>query len=329
MIYFLQLFAAVLLDALVGDPLWSPHPVKAIGRVCTWSEAVWRALCSNMYLAGFLTVMTVLFATGAAVSLVLFAAASISPAVEGAVAVILLYTTVAARDLLRHSNEVYVQLMQQSSLENGRRAVARIVGRDTENLDRDGICRATIETVAENMVDGITAPLFFAVLAGCLAPALHLAPISCSVFGAFMYKAVNTMDSMIAYKNDRYIQFGRVAARLDDAVNFLPARISGACLLVAAFFLRLDYRKAATVFLRDRKKHSSPNAGHTEAAAAGALNVRLGGPSFYFKSIVDKPYIGDSAAEPVPEDIKRVNILVMVGALIFLILLIGLRMLLT
>jgi len=327
MIYSLQLLGALLLDALIGDPPWYPHPVRTMGLVCSWSEKVWRAICSNMYLAGFLTVMTVLCATGAAVSLVLFIGSSLSPLAESAVAVVLLYTTVAARDLLRHSNDVYVQLMQ-GSLENGRTAVARIVGRDTENLDRDGICRATIETVAENMVDGITAPLFFAVFAGCFAPILHLAPISCSVFGAFMYKAVNTMDSMIAYKNDRYIQFGRVAARLDDVLNFLPARISGVCLIVAAIFLRLDYRNAARVFLRDRRKHSSPNAGHTEAAAAGALNVRLGGPSFYFKSIVEKPYIGDSAAEPVPEDIKRINLLVIVGSLIFLILLIGLRMLL-
>ncbi len=326
MIYFLQLLAAILLDALVGDPPWYPHPVRAIGRVCSWSEGLWRAVCSNMYLAGTLTVMTVLCSTGAAVGLLLLIGSWLSPAIAAAIAVILLYTTIAARDLLRHSNEVYVQLTEEGSLENARKAVAMIVGRDTKSLDQDGICRAAIETVAENMVDGITAPLFFAVLASCFAPVLHIAPISCSVFGAFIYKAVNTMDSMIAYKNDRYIQFGRVAARLDDLLNFLPARISGVCLIVAAIFLRLDYRNAARVFLRDRCKHSSPNAGHTEAAAAGALGVRLGGPSYYFNSIVEKPYIGNSAAQPVPEDIKRVNVLVVAGSLIFLILLLGLRL---
>ncbi len=155
------------------------------------------------------------------------------------------------------------------------------------------------------MVDGITAPLFFAILASCLAPVLDMSPISCSVVGAFLYKAVNTMDSMIAYKNEKYLKFGRVAARLDDAVNFFPARISGFCLIIAAFFLKLDYREAAKVFLRDRLKHSSPNAGHTEAATAGALGVRLGGPSIYFNKIVEKPYMGDSDIRPVPADIKE------------------------
>jgi adenosylcobinamide-phosphate synthase len=135
------------------------------------------------------------------------------------------------------------------------------------------------------------------------------------------------MDSMIAYKNERYLQFGRVAARLDDAVNIIPARMSGFCLIIAAFFLKLDYRGAARVFGRDRLQHSSPNAGHTEAATAGALGVRLGGPSIYFDKIIEKPYIGDSDTEPVPADIQKTNRLVMVGALIFVVLLIGLRML--
>jgi adenosylcobinamide-phosphate synthase len=205
--------------------------------------------------------------------------------------------------------------------------VAKIVGRETAKLNREGVCRATIETVAENMVDGITAPLFYAILASCLAPVFDLSAISCSVVGAFLYKAVNTMDSMIAYKNEKYLKFGRAAARLDDAVNFIPARLSGLCLIVAAFFLKLDYRGAARVFLRDRLQHSSPNAGHTEAAAAGALGVRLGGPSIYFDKTVEKPYMGDSQREPVPADIKKTNRLVIAGAFIFVVLLIGLRIL--
>jgi len=284
-------------------------------------------MISNLYLAGTLAVIAVIGSTGLIVSLILFVAASFSSTVEAIVAVILLYTTIAARDLLRHSNEVYVELKENASLENARIAVGKIVGRDTSKLNEDGICRATIETVAENMVDGITAPLFFAILASCFAPIVNVSPITCSVVGAFLYKAVNTMDSMIAYKNARYLKFGRVAAKLDDVVNFFPARISGLCLIVAAFFLKLDYRTAAKVFLRDRLKHSSPNAGHTEATAAGALGVRLGGPSFYFDKIVEKPFIGESDSDPMPADIKKTNHLVIVGSLVFFVLLVGIRLL--
>lgn len=328
MIYFLQLLASILLDALIGDPHWSPHPVRGIGKLCSWSETITRSMFSNLYLAGSLTVIAVIGSTGFIVWLILFAAASFSSTVEGIVAVILLYTTIAARDLLRHSNEVYVELTENVSLDNARIAVGKIVGRDTSKLNEDGICRATIETVAENMVDGITAPLFFAILASCFAPVFNVSPITCSVIGAFLYKAVNTMDSMIAYKNERYLKFGRVAAKLDDVVNFFPARISGFCLIIAAFFLKLDYRTAAKVFLRDRLKHSSPNAGHTEATTAGALGVRLGGPSFYFDKIVEKPFIGNSDSEPIPAYIKKTNHLIIVGSLVFFVLLIGMRMLL-
>lgn len=328
MIFYLQLVASIFLDALLGDPRWYPHPVRGIGRLCCWSETITRMWFRNLYVAGLLTVIVVIALTGTVVFLILFLAASFSPAIEGIVGVILLYTTIAARDLLRHSTEVYVLLRDRKPLEDARRAVGKIVGRDTATLDEDGICRATIETVAENMVDGITAPLFFALLASGCAPLGTLSPIGWAVLGAFLYKAVNTMDSMIAYKNERYIKFGRVAAKLDDAVNFIPARLSGVCLIMAAFFLKLDYRKAAKVFRRDRLKHSSPNAGHTEAAAAGALGVRLGGPSFYFNKIVDKPYIGDADAVPVPADIERTNHLVIVGSLIFFAILVGLRMLL-
>lgn len=327
MTYFLQLLASILLDALFGDPRWYPHPVRGIGRLCTWSETITRLMTSNLYLAGFVTVVAVIGATVGVVYFILFSAASFSSTAEGVVAVILLYTTIAARDLLRHSNEVYVQLKDSSTLDNARTAVGKIVGRDTSTLNVDGICRASIETVAENMVDGITAPLFFAILASFFAPVLNISPISCSVIGAFLYKAINTMDSMIAYKNEKYLKFGRVAAKLDDAANFFPARISGFCLIIAAFLLKLDYKKAAKVFLRDRLKHSSPNAGHTEAATAGALGVRLGGPSFYFNKMVEKPYMGDTDFEPIPEDIKKTNRLVIVGSLIFLGFFVGLRVL--
>ena len=325
MIYYLQLLAAFVLDGLIGDPRWYPHPVRGIGWLICWSERITRSKTDNLYLAGLMTVVAVIGITVGIVSLVLCAAAAFSSTIAGFAAVLLLYTTIAARDLLRHSNTVYLHLEEDFSLDNARNAVGMIVGRDTSRLNEDGICRATIETVAENMVDGITAPFFFAVVAGCFAPALQLSPIACSAVGAFFYKAVNTMDSMIGYKNEQYLQFGRVAAKLDDVVNFIPARLSGVCVIIAAFFLKLDYRGAAKVFMTDRLHHSSPNAGHTEAATAGALGVRLGGPSVYFNKVVEKPYMGATCCEPVPEDIKKTNRLVIVGSIIFFIFVAGVR----
>lgn len=326
MTYTLQLLAAVILDVLLGDPRWFPHPVKGIGRLCAWSERITRAIFRNLYLAGICTVLLVITGSVGAALLLLQAGAALHPVFAESVAVFLLYTTIAARDLIRHSNIVYQKLRHPASLGQAREAIARIVGRETRNLDEAGISRACIETVAENMVDGIAAPLFFAVAASFASPWLGLSHLACSVVGAVFYKAINTMDSMIGYKNDKYRQFGMAAARLDDAVNFLPARLSGLCVIVAAFFLNLDYRKAAKVFFRDRLNHSSPNSGHTEAAAAGALGVWLGGPSTYGGQVVEKPFMGEEGRAAFPEDIPKANNLVLVGSLIFLLSLVALRM---
>lgn len=325
MTYLLQLLSAVFLDLLLGDPPWLPHPVRGIGKLCSASEKLTRFLFNNLYLAGLTTVFLVIAGTVVSAFLLLNGATAISAFLGTAFAVILLYTTIAIRDLLRHSKAVYAQLQPGGSLLEARKAVSMIVGRDTQGLSEAGITRACIETVAENMVDGITAPLFFAIMASFAAPFMGLSPIYCSVLGAFFYKAINTMDSMIGYKNEKYLMFGRSAAKLDDAVNFLPSRISGLCVIVAAFFLKLDYREAARIFWRDRLHHSSPNAGHTEAAAAGALGLRLGGPSSYFGNTVDKPYLGDGVREPVADDIIKTNRLILVGTSIFMGLLIGFR----
>ena len=325
MSYFGQLFAAIFLDLLFGDPPWMPHPVRGIGKLCSSTEKIMRSKIPNLHLAGLLTVFIVLAGTVMTVFFLLQGAAAFSPFLSLALAVVLLYTTIATKDLICHSNAVYRQLRPGGSLVKAREAIAMIVGRDTRDLSPAGITRACIETVAENMVDGVTAPLFYAVIASLAAPFVGLNPLVCSVLGAFFYKAVNTMDSMIGYKNEKYLQFGRAAAKLDDAANFLPARISGLCIIPAAFFLQLDYRQAARIFRRDRLNHSSPNAGHTEAATAGALGLRLGGPSSYFGMLVEKPYLGDGVREPVPEDIKKTNHLVLCGALFFLLLMLGLR----
>jgi adenosylcobinamide-phosphate synthase len=320
MIYFLQLSLALTLDALVGDPHWYPHPVKIIGRFIEWSERLTRAVFHRPLHAGIVTVLLVLIFTGAGCGVLLLLCGIASPILAAAVAIFFVYTGIAARDLFVHSLAVYKALTGADSLEKARLEVAKIVGRDTSRLSREGVCRACIETVAENMVDGITAPLFWALVASRFSMVTPLSPIECSALGIMMYKAVNTMDSMIGYKNEKYLLFGRAAARLDDIVNFLPARISGLCVIAAAFLIKLDGRHAATVFFRDRYKHTSPNAGHTEAAVAGALHLRLGGPQSYFGKIVEKPYIGDDDREPVAQDIKQVNRLVIAASGVFLLL---------
>jgi len=323
--FYFQLFLSIILDVLFGDPHWYPHPVRVIGKVCSWGEKITREITQNQYFAGLLTVFIVLLCTGICVYFALFAGYSLSYTFGNIIAVVLLYTTIAGRDLLRHSNAVYEKLENDNSLESARLEVGKIVGRDTGQLDHEGISKACVETVAENMVDGVTAPLFFAIIASLVGPFTELTTIGCAVIGAFLYKAVNTMDSMIGYKNEKYLHFGRSAAKLDDVINFIPARISGLCLIIAAFLLKLDYRRAARIFFRDRLMHSSPNAGHSEAAVAGSLGIRLGGPSNYFGKVVDKPYMGDGERKLVPGDIKKTNILVIIGSFIFVTIMICFR----
>lgn len=268
--------------------------------------------------AGLLTVIAVVSCTIAIVTIVLLLAFEVSVYLEQILAVVLVYMALSTKDLLVHSNQVYGALLSVDPLAGGRREVAKIVGRDTSALTEEGVCKACVETVAENMVDGSTAPIFYAVFASLFSPLVILSPIGCSAVGIFAYKAVNTMDSMIGYKNEQYLLFGRVAAKLDDLVNYIPARISGLCLIASAFLLRLNWRRAAEIYFRDNDKHSSPNAAHPEAAVAGALEIQLGGPSSYFGKIVVKPFIGDSETKVTAQHIKSVNRLVVVGILAFM-----------
>lgn len=328
MIYSLQILLAILLDLVLGDPKSWPHPVRLIGRLCQGSERFFRTRLKNELAAGVVTVVTVLLLTAAAVIALLLGAQRTSPLLADCLAIVLLYTTLAARDLARHSTVVY-KYLQAGDLPAARQAVAMIVGRDTEALDSAGVCRACVETVAENTVDGVTAPIFWGIVCGLFAPLAGLDAIALTAVGALLFKAANTMDSMFGYKNPQYLYFGRVAARLDDVLNFLPARLSTVFLVAAALVLGLDCRQAARIFRRDRLRHASPNAGHPEAAVAGALGVRLGGPSRYFGGMVDKPYIGDDGRPLVPEDIVKTNRLMYLGSLFFLLFLLGCRFLIT
>ncbi len=318
MIYTFQIVAALLLDFLFGDPHWYPHPVRLIGVICRVSENTTRKYINNQFTAGFLTVIIVLFVTGITVFFLLTVCYGFSVLIGDIAAVILLYTSFAARDLIHHSGDVFHRLTDNRNLDEARKAVGKIVGRDTHSLNDSEISKACVETVAENMVDGITAPFFFALLFGLFSPYVSMTAIGFSAVGALLYKAVNTMDSMIGYKNDKYVDFGRIAARLDDFVNLLPSRISGLMVILAAFILKLDYRRAFKIFIRDRLSHSSPNAGHTEAAVAGALGIRLGGPSSYFGKAVSKRFIGDDIFKITPDNIKTSNKLVLLASLLFI-----------
>jgi len=286
------LLAALALDFALGDPRWLPHPVRLMGSMALGFETLWRRLIANERAAGILTVLSVLTATGLATLALLWAAWQLHPWAATACAVFLIYTAIAARDLARHSHAVYDALIA-NDLPLARQRVGMIVGRDTASLDEAGVARAAVESVAESMVDGVTAPIFFAILGG---------PV-----GAMLYKAINTMDSTFGYKNDRYRNFGWAAARLDDLANFIPARLTGLLVPVAALLLGLDARNSWRIFRRDRLNHASPNSAHTEAGVAGALGVQLGGTSLYFGQPVTKPSIGEPLAAVSPRHILAAN----------------------
>lgn len=325
MIYSLQIALSLVLDFIFGDPRWYPHPIRGVGWLIERSEYLFRRSFKNERVAGVCTVCTVISITVLVVAIPLVIAAAISSVFEGLLAILFLYMAVSTKDLLVHSNDVFNSLTGGDAIEESRKKIGMIVGRDTTQLTEEEISKACVETVAENMVDGTTAPLFYAVLGSFLAPFVPLSPIGCSAVLVFGYKAVNTMDSMIGYKNDKYLNFGRAAAQLDDLVNYIPARLSGRILVAAAFLLGLDWKKSRKIYLRDKANHSSPNAAHPEAAVAGALHLRLGGPSVYFGKIVEKPWIGDGVEVPDPRHIKATNRLVVVGIMLFITILLLLR----
>lgn len=292
--YHIAAFAAgYVLDLLLGDPYWLPHPIRLIGWLITkLEEQLYRG--KNLIRQGMLLTILVLLLTAAVSGILFIGAYVLHPVCGMLVESIMTYQVLAIKCLKVESMKVYDRL-QNGTLEEARAAVSMIVGRDTAVLDEAGVTKAAVETVAENTSDGVIAPMLYSAVGG-------------PVFG-FLYKAVNTMDSMIGYKNDRYLYFGRTAAKLDDAVNFIPARISAWLMIAAAFLLgrNFDGKNAYRIYRRDNRNHASPNSAQTEAACAGALGIRLAGDAGYFGKIVKKPYIGEELRPVEAEDIKRVN----------------------
>jgi adenosylcobinamide-phosphate synthase len=281
---FLLAYAA---DLLLGDPVGWPHPVRLLGRACQyWETRLYRPMVA----AGAVFWLAVMASTLAGVLLIL-GLASLLPSPAGALCLIyFIYAGLATRSLHLESRRVE-DALARGDLAAARASLAMIVGRDTAQLSEADIHRAVLETVAENLSDGVAAPMFYTLLLG--------------LPGLWLYKAANTMDSMAGYKNARYLKFGKVAARVDDALNFLPARLTAWLIVAASRLGGLDYRNAIRILRRDGHKASSPNAGRPEAALAGALGVRLGGPSAYFGQMVDKPYIGDPGPDLAPRHYRQ------------------------
>ena len=303
--------AGFVLDLLIGDPHFIPHPVRLIGSFISFLDK--RLNCDDgynisekklnliKYKRGMLLAFTVIFATFAISVIIIVAAYSINLYAGVIAEAVMTWQILATKCLRVESMRVY-DALRTDGVDAGRRAVSMIVGRDTSVLDAAGVTRAAVETIAENTSDGVIAPMLYTAIGG---PVL-----------GFVYKAVNTMDSMLGYKNDKYMYFGRFAARLDDVVNFIPARISAYLMIAAAFIggRHFDGKNAYHIFKRDRFNHASPNSAQTESVCAGALRVQLAGDAVYFGKLVKKKYIGDGLREIEYEDIKRANRLMYITA---------------
>ena len=306
-----------IMDLLIGDPHWMYHPVRLIGKLITFLEDMLRKTFPKTKdgerKSGFVLVVLVcgisVFTVWGLMKLAYYLNFWCGFLLE----VIMCYQLFAVRSLKDESMKVYKELAKQD-LEASRKAVSMIVGRDTENLTIEGVTKATVETIAENTSDGTLAPMFYMFIGG-------------PVLGWF-YKAVNTMDSMVGYKNEKYLNFGRYAAKFDDVMNFIPARLCGWLMILASMFLKMDWKNAKKIFVRDRFNHASPNSAQTEAVMAGALRIQLAGDAWYFGKRYEKPIIGDALRPVEIEDIPRANRLLYATAIVSLIIFSVIRLLL-
>ena len=293
---------AVLLDLAFGDPPNMPHPIRWMGSLIEWSEPLIRKWISNPLLGGVVFAVGLVALTFAATFSLVQLAYAWHPVAGIGIEIALIYYAVSIRSLKTAAMSVHAAL-SAGLLDPARDRLSFIVGRDTRDLNKSGVVRATVETVAENLVDGVISPLFYAAIGG--------APL------ALAYKMVNTLDSMVGYRNKTYLHFGKAAARIDDAANYVPARISILLVAICSQALLNTGQKAIKTALREGRQHTSPNAGWPEAAFAGALKIRLGGPSYYHGKLVSKPYIGNGLGEADLGDIPKACRLMVLTSLIW------------
>lgn len=293
--------SSILLDLLIGDPRWLPHPVRLIGKLAKSLEVYFRRAISSLFWAGAFTSINVYVISFFMPFLLLKLLGRIHPILESILAVYVITTTIATRDLLDHSLAVYHALKEENIIE-ARKKVGMIVGRDTGDLSKLEVIRACIESVAESLVDGVTAPIFFAIFGG---PSW-----------AMLYRSINTLDSLFGYKNQEYEKFGKFPARIDDLANYIPARVTAPLVSLASAFLFYRPINSLKIFWRDGKKHPSPNSGLSEAAVAGALGVRLGGINYYNGIKNEKQYLGDPIETLTNIHILRANKLILLTTII-------------
>lgn len=299
----LPLVIGFMLDALIGDPYSLPHPIRLIGRLISALEKFVRSRFKDLTAGGVFLALTVLLLSSGTAFGVLFLCYCVNIWLGVAVESVMCCYMTAARCLQKESMKVY-SAISENDTEKARKAVSMIVGRDTAVLDRDGMIRAAVETVAENTSDGVTAPIIFMAVFGAV--------------GGFFYKAANTMDSMIGYRNEKYEKLGKFAAKLDDVLNFLPSRLTALVMILSSFILGYDGKNAGKIWRRDRRKHASPNSAQTESVCAGALDIRLAGDAWYFGELHKKEYIGDDIRPIENDDIRRANRLMYVTSIIIL-----------
>ena len=305
------------LDALFGDPAWLPHPVVYMGKAISKLEKFLRPRLPKTpqgeLLGGAIVAFCLPVGTFLLTGLVCWGATRLHPLLGLAVQMFWCGQALAARGLVQESTNVYKEL-KKPDLPGARKAVSRIVGRDTAELTAEGVTKAAVETVAENASDGVIAPLLYMLIGG--------APL------ALTYKAINTMDSMLGYKNEKYLYFGRVPAKLDDVANYIPSRLAALLWVAAAAFTHNDAKGAWKIWRRDRRRHASPNSAQTESACAGALGVQLAGPAYYFGQYYPKLTIGDALRPIEPEDILRANRMMYAESILALAIGLGFRVLL-
>ncbi len=304
-ILILPLIFGFVLDWIFGDPYSLPHPIRLIGTMISGLERIIRKIMpQNEKAGGALLAVLVLLISSCVPLLVLIVSYRINVTLGIIIESVFCYYLIAAKCLKNESMKVF-KAVQKNDTGEARKAVSMIVGRDTENLDKNGIIKAAVETVAENTSDGVTAPMCYMMIGGAV--------------GGFFYKAANTMDSMIGYKNDKYIDFGFFAARIDDVLNFLPSRITALLMILSAYILKLDGKNAYRIWKRDRRNHASPNSAQTESVCAGALDIMLAGDAWYFGKLHRKKTIGDDIRPIENEDIRRANSLMYCTALLMLV----------